>query len=69
MEPHSTSWLSQRQATAISTTEFKLVAAGEAARELAWLRRLMNEITTLKYAPTLETAVKPQIIIIVVCLM
>ena len=37
------SWLSQKQpSVAISTTESEIVAASEAAREIVWLRRLME---------------------------
>jgi transposase InsO family protein len=48
------SWLSQRQASvAISTTEAELVAASEAARELVWLTRIMQELTNFKHTPSL----------------
>ena len=46
------SWLSQRQASvAISTTEAEIVAASEAAREVVWLKRLLNDIVELKKKP------------------
>ena len=57
------SWYSQLQTSvAISTTEAELVAASEAAREMVWLKRLFEEITTLKSVPILwvdnEAAIK-----------
>ena len=46
------SWLSQHQASvAISTTEAEIVAASEAAREVVWLKRLLNDIVELKKKP------------------
>lgn len=57
------SWLSQRQTSvAISTTEAEVVAASEAARELIWLKRLLDELTDLTKIPVLfvdnEAAIK-----------
>lgn len=49
------SWSSQRQpSVAISTTEAEVVAASEAARELVWLKRLINEVTNLNVIPDLQ---------------
>ena len=57
------SWVSQRQqSVALSTTEAEIVAASEAAREMIWLRRLLNELNYLHETPTLfvdnEAAIK-----------
>jgi len=57
------SWLSQKQpSVAISTTEAEIVAASEAAREIVWLRRLMEPMMTMHNVPVLyvdnEAAVK-----------
>ena len=57
------SWLSQRQSSvAISTTEAEIVAASEAAREVVWLRRLMETMIPMNHVPELyvdnEAAVK-----------
>ena len=57
------SWLSQKQSSvAISTTEAEIVAASEAAREVVWLRRLMEMMITVNSVPELyvdsEAAVK-----------
>jgi len=57
------SWISQRQQrVALSTTEDELVAASEAARELIWFRRLLEELAYLHEIPTLyvdnEAAIK-----------
>ena len=49
------SWLSQRQASvAISITEAEIVAASEAAREVVWLKRLLNDIVELKKKPEIS---------------
>ena len=49
------SWLSQRQASvAISTTEAEIVAASEGARELVWLQRVFEQMTTMDGIPTLK---------------
>ncbi|XP_071037895.1 uncharacterized protein [Parasteatoda tepidariorum] len=48
------SWLSQRQTmVAISTAEAEIVAANEATKELIWLKRLFNGISSLKEVPTI----------------
>jgi len=48
------SWCSQRQASvAISTTEAEIVAASEAAREVVWLKRLMETMTVMNNVPEL----------------
>lgn len=48
-------WLSQKQSSvAISSTEAEIVAASEACREIVWLKRLLEEITTLKSVPVLK---------------
>lgn len=57
------SWMSQRQTSvAISTTEAEVVAASEGARELIWLKRLLDDIGVLKETPELmvdnEAAIK-----------
>ena len=49
------SWISQRQASvAISTTESTVVAASEAAREVVWLKRLLNDIVELHGIPEIQ---------------
>lgn len=49
------SWASRRQTSvAISSTEAEIVAASEVAREIVWLQRLFQEITTLSEIPTLQ---------------
>lgn len=49
------SWRSQRQAiVATSTTEAEVIAASEAAKEVIWLRRLLQGIVNLKEVPTLQ---------------
>ena len=49
------SWLSQRQSSvAISTTEAEIVAASEAAREVVWLKRLLNELVALDGVPEIQ---------------
>lgn len=49
------SWLSQRQSSvAISTTEAEIVAASEAAREIVWLKRLLEEIINVSILPELQ---------------
>jgi len=49
------SWLSQRQmSVAISTTEAEIVAASEAAREVMWLKRLLNDIVGLEGIPEIQ---------------
>ncbi|CAB0019509.1 unnamed protein product, partial [Nesidiocoris tenuis] len=49
------SWLSQRQASvAISTTEAEIVAASEGAKELVWLKRLLESMVGRIETPQLE---------------
>ena len=49
------SWLSQRQSSvAISITEAEIVAASEAAREVVWLKRLLNELVALDGVPEIQ---------------
>ena len=49
------SWSSQRQSTvAESTAEAEIVAASEAAKEVIWLSRLLNELSTLKKIPVIR---------------
>jgi len=46
--------LSQRQTSvAISTTDCKIVAASERAREIVWLRRLLSAMTSINGKPEL----------------
>ncbi|BES89629.1 Reverse transcriptase (RNA-dependent DNA polymerase) [Nesidiocoris tenuis] len=48
-------WLSQLQATvSISTTEAEIVAASEAGREIAWLKRFLSELVDIKAIPELQ---------------
>jgi len=47
--------LSQRQVSvAISTTEAEIVAASEAAHEVVWLKRLLNDIVGLEGIPEIQ---------------
>ena len=51
----SISWTSQRQqCVATSTTEVEVVSASEAAKEIVWLRRLLEETVKLKSIPELQ---------------
>jgi hypothetical protein len=49
------SWLSQKQTSvAISTTEAEIVAASEGAREIVWIKRLLNSMTAIDHIPELQ---------------